>query len=803
MANNDKTIKIGAAIDPNVKTVFATLEKEIAKANKTLGAGSAASPGMNKNLKEQAQGFLNIKKIGTDAFKSLAQEAERAASKEQSALGRMKKYVSDLKAEYMGLLSAQRATSAGPTGRGANHQPNITRWSAGNGSFGVPPLAPPPPAPPFNSPGNPGGGGPSGKPSLSASDIALMSGTIARAIGGVLQQAGGFAQSIKNMDVQSSATMQQMTTNRFLQGALSGDLSDMYILNRKKSMLGKGTVGQRLEDHAGGKLAPGAELAGQALSGLGGAAASVGGMLIPGGMAARGALGATSGAVRTARGMSQSAGDLSSSLLQTANAGAKFAYGGLDIAEMQNEMGNLDAYRASNPFLMAAQQMINEEKHMRASQSRRLMGRELSAYGLGGGYGYSRGEAGGVAEGLQALGGMSGMFGTSRMVAANTGLKNLGVMDMGSIPTIGGFGKSAMQGSNSYGDTPVGLTAKAGPAMRRITTSRGLLESSMQLAGHGIDMGVGQGALSGIFQAGGGKSAEGSMQVLERAIARGTTAGFTDPRAQQELVGALGQASQGRILEGTDALDRLANFLMGGNRGNGTVAEAQARNSALQGFNNLANNQYVNGKQLAFANTITDSQVQAEYLGRATIEQLAMGTKGNKRMADMGITDAQMSQTLRYTMQNLLSSVAGGSPELQAALRRGGKIDENLLSSQGFGRMKEFDTDQKALAAARMYNGTFDDLDAKSQGGRLKQFTSGAAIAAISTEERTKQLLEKFVGELTKYMANQDNLMTTLTDARTVEEQNKNYDVKAGKVFLVNILKDAGTLNTPPTKKTP
>lgn len=798
MADNNKTITIGAKADPSLKTVLSSVEKEVAKANKTLGAGTAANPGMLKHLKQMAEAFMGIKKSGTDAFKTLATEAERAANKEQASLGRIKKYISELTGAYSSLSAAQKAASGVQTqGRGANFQPQITRWSAGQGAYGVPPLARPPGGPPGGVPPPPG---PTGKqpPGMSPADIALMSGTIARAIGGVLQQAGGFGQSIKNMDVQSVGSMQQMTTNRFLQGALSGDLSDSYILNRKRSMLrGGGTVGQRLEEHAGGKIAPGAELLGQGISGLGTAAASIGGMMIPGGAAARGAM---SGAVRTARGMSGSAQDLSSGLLQTATAGAKYAYGGLDLAEMQNEMGNIDAYRAANPMLMAAQQMINEEKHMRASQSRRLMGKELSAYGLGGGYGYSRGEAGGVAEGLQRLGGMQGMFGASKMVSAAAQVSpDLGVLNMGGIPSIGGFGRSAMMGSNSYGGTPTGLTPQSGPQMKRITTSRGLLESAMQLAGHGIDMSVGQGALSNIFQATGGKSSEGSMQAIERAIARGTTAGFTDPRAQEELVGALGQAAQGRIMDGTDALDRLANFMMGGGKGNGTVAEAQANNRAMAGLNSMSKNPYVNGKQLAFAKTISNDQIQQEYLGRATVEQLASGP--DARMQAVGVTKEMMKKTLQYTMQNLMSSVSGASPKLQAALKKGGPIDEKLLMAEGFGRMGAFDNDQDALSAARKYNASFEDLDIKTKGERVKQYTSGAAIAAISTEERTKQLLEKFVSDLTKYMANQEGLMGALTDAKIAEDQNKNYDIQRGKVFMVQILKDAGTLNPTPVKK--
>lgn len=780
MADNNKTITIGAKVDPNVKTVFASLEKEIAKANKTLGAGTAANPGMAKNLREQKDALLSIKKIGIDAFKTLAQEAERAASKEQTAFGRMKKYISELKAEYMGLSAAQKAASGVQTqGRGANFQPQITRWSAGQGAYGVPPVKPP--SPPIGGP--PGGGnnpGPSGKPQMSPSDIALLASAIGTSVAGVISRGANLIQDSKNMDIQMSGQAQQMVTGRFLNRALQGNMIDSFLLNNAPGKGGSGqTSGQMQESVAGGTkaswLSRGAGVIGNLFSAGGNIATAT-----PQAQALASG-GGGPGYTKTGRGAINGARDAAGNLIDAARGGLEIYNGAPDLDALKSKTDYMDAIAANNPFAVAANDLLQQEKHMRASQSRHLMGQHGKSWGLGAGFGYGRSEAGGIAESLQRMGGMKGMWDT---YSTKNG------------PSAGEMMWKAMGGDPTM--RPIMDEAMNKPTSQRSVSGRGLFRSSMELAAAGHDMGTAQGALSSIFQSGGGRDQEGSMRVLERAIARGTTAGFTDPRAQDELIGALGQATQGRILDGTSSLDRLANLMMGG-KGNGTVAEAGARNSAMQGFNNLASNPYINGKQLAFAKTITDSQIQAEYLGRATVQDLGMGVKGNKRMADVGVTDQMMKKTLQYTMYNMLSSVSGISPELQAALKAGGPIDEKVLSSQGFGRMKEFDTDQKALAAARQYNATFSDLDAKSdrRKGGLPNYTD--AVAPISAEEKTKQMLEPYIQQIQRYMANQDKTVEALANQLGIEKDGtNNWNIKNQDELYVRVI-GRGKMATPPT----
>jgi hypothetical protein len=641
--------------------------------------------------------------------------------------------------------------------------------------------------------------GRSEKPRLAAADVALIASSIGRAVAGAVSGVGGFVQSGKLLQEQNAATVAQALPGRFLNRMLQGDVRDLYFMRHMRGVNG-GTFGADFGGAWEGTGAATLQLAGQALEGATQAGAGIATL-------GRGGAGKGGGGIqRTAGDVAGAGSGIAGGILGTAGA-IRNIFGGRPQAVEAATMGEgLDLAHAMNPLTTAAFDVLAAERGIRASSSRRLMGMHMGARGVGAGYGYDFGQSTGIAESLQRLGGMSGMFGTGgkrtliggAQIDANTAHR---------IYEQAARGELGMDAAMNLPQLREKLMEMSSPQYRTTGGTRGLLQASMQLAGHGIDMGVGQSALTGIFQAsrGAGGTPESTMQALERAVERGTSKGFTDPRVKEEIIGAMGRAAAGAIISSTTGVERLGAFLTAGGSGDMSLAQTQGRVAALAGLDGLSSgNAFFQGVNIASAKGVLGpgaSPLALMALGGATESQLLTGG----RAFDVhGISESQRLEQLRASVgskaqayMNLLS------PEEQARYQSGGFSALGADSTFKLLRsMKSFGNDQTAQGLAEIITG--GDLGALggTSGKRLKQFADGLAVASISMEEQTKaRLMGEEMAKHVMQLFKQFTPGKMLEQIAEFQKQQDEFDFSKGKVFAVKVLKELN--EQPPTPQNP
>jgi len=480
--------------------------------------------------------------------------------------------------------------------------------------------------------------------------------------------------------------------------------------------------------------------------------------------------------------------------------------------------------------------ILGEEKHLRASSSRRLQGKHLSARGMGAGFGYGFGESTGIAESQQRMTGMNGMFGfttggraaiaskTREVLSTDleTGSHTLSNITQG--PNLqrlieltkardwrkkngrdaGGRDTRDIDAEMTVQKSEMAAAGVADLAKNKAIPgkeTRGLLKSAMQMAGHGIDMGAAQQSLSEVFASTGSRGAAGaekSMQLFERAIERGTTKGFTDSRVQEELVTAIAQGAHGMILgDGGKGLERFSSFLTGGGApGDKSVADISARKQAMNAFESMNGNGFFQGVNVASAKNILGKDANARQLmafsGAGDTELLT----GSKRLDAAGVNEDMRLKGFHARIQSKISAYASTDPELAAQLKRSGgdlsKVDGGKMFSVRR-NLRGFNTDQSAQAAADMVQGMGDMSNLSNvKGKRLKSTVDGLAVAAISTEETAKmKILGKEVAEeMAKTFAAIDKKKSDelIEGIQKGEQDGKNFDLKEGKMFVVRLI---------------
>lgn len=621
--------------------------------------------------------------------------------------------------------------------------------------------------------------------SMSPGDAMLIAGAVARAVGSAIGGIGQTIQSEKLLGLGNVAGINQAVQGRMLGRMMQGDVRDFYFMKQLNS---------RLTDDFSGTKAAAAGYLGDVVGGVGGFAAGVGTMMAGGGA---GAAGKGAGIVRTAGDVAGAGSGAVSGLLGAHMAYEQLTSGGPEAAEARTMAQGVGLTEEANPVTNAAFDVLAQERGIRASSSRRLMGMHMAARGLGAGYGYDFGSAVGAAESLQRMTGMQGMFGSSssRTTGGNpahqiTSAEALQFQKLMLDPNIPQSTKAMM----AQGMAQAGTVS---PTVTTTTHSRGLLESSFQLAGHGIDLGVGQQALASTFGAlGGGKgAAENSMKAMERAVERGVAKGFTDPRTQEELIGTIGKAASGTILSGTQGLERVSAFLTAGGSGNMTVTQAQARAGVLQGLDNLgASNPFFQGVNVASSKRFLGAGASPLALmglsGASTTELLT----GGQRFDDLGITQGQRMGAFKDRIGSVIGAYANLDPEVAQAVKAAGgdysKIDKKLIR-RVLRETKTFGTDQAASAAADMFSdlGSVTDLTGV-KGSKLKQYTDGLAAASISMEERTKaELIGKEVAKAMGEMYKNIDPVKLVQQMREEEEKGKNYDFSSGRMLIVQVVR--------------
>ncbi len=172
--------------------------------------------------------------------------------------------------------------------------------------------------------------------------------------------------------------------------------------------------------------------------------------------------------------------------------------------------------------------------------------------------------------------------------------------------------------------------------------------------------------------------------------------------------------------------------------------------------------------------------------------------RGSKHLKDYGITEGQGIKAWQNDISGIVKAYAPLDPQVKAELEANGgdysKLDKSHLS-RILQHTKAYGTDTLADAAAGMFQTVsgFKNPGAPTEQELEKvrrQYGDGAAFASINLEEQTKARL---VGEeVAKHLApflkglNAEAIVKAMIDA---EKDGKNYDVKEGRRFLVEIIK--------------
>jgi hypothetical protein len=362
----------------------------------------------------------------------------------------------------------------------------------------------------------------------------------------------------------------------------------------------------------------------------------------------------------------------------------KGANDGFKLDEILTQREGLDAQQAANPMLMASIDRANAEKMMRAHGSRQLMGREMAAQA----YGFTLGEGIGIAGSIQRRVGMGGMFGKGGMFRGVTNLMSGGIGEGAAVEGIGGL----------------------------------------------------YGAL------GGTRASQGSQatKAIEEAVARGTQRGFADPRTSEELVAAMGRASQGQVIDNTTGMGRLVEFLTGGGNREKSVVDAQARANVMASFNAQGENPFYQGTRIAQAKGILGVNASAgalQAVSSASLEDLMMGSRDLK---NWGISDRQRIQLAKEDVTARITSMAAA-----AGIDPQRALSDPKFREMALRRSKHYSTDREAMNASEMF-GAFlglDPQDAEGQKKFNKRF-GGTGAKLVSMEEQAANTVRELGDKL-------------------------------------------------------
>ncbi len=617
----------------------------------------------------------------------------------------------------------------------------------------------------------------------------MIGASIASAIASTVGRGAGMFQSYKTMEEGNLASINQGVQGRFLGEMLSGSLkSQLFMKNRRgirgesiqEKMLGSGQWGGTEE--ANTKLW---------MQGVGGAAGIVQGAATLALTRGAGAGGA-GGTMTTPGDIAGAGGHIAGGGLSILDAAMKGQKGYADAAEMATVMGGLDATIAANPYLSNASDLLQSEKHMRAAGGRVLESQHLGVRGVGAGYGYSFGESIQIAESMKRRAGMTDMFGSSTLTSRASLTPN-------EAHTAYEMRASGKLFGTPLGDMPLDAASAwlQDKSTDKFSRGRGRLQGAMQLAGAGMDMGVGQNALDSIFMATGGKAggAEKTMQALERAVERGTERGFTSPRTQEELVAAMGQAAEGRILGGTEGLEFLAQTLGGHSSGDVTVSGASARRRVLgQMDGDYGNNSFFQGIAMAQAKNMLGggNPAAAMAMGGASVTDLLVGSQ---QLSDFGIGRDTQKKAAMERMKVAFMARMSYDPEAAAAFKTAGgdltKIDEKILRRTYGNKIGTNDEDAQAYAdiVKGMGDGTLTDAKAR----RMKQHGDSAAMNSIRVEEMTKAQLVTAFDEALKLNFKDmtaDKIAERIRSGAKDEEEGKNLALTSGRQYVVEVVRE-------------
>lgn len=615
-----------------------------------------------------------------------------------------------------------------------------------------------------------------------------MAAAMAAAIGSTLSAALGAAQQLKTGKEQTFAGTMQSGLGSMVSDLVRGGYSarmGFLAEHSAQKYAGKGAlVGKELLNAAGN--------VGQV---IGGTVAVAGSPFTGPATPATAALGAGV-AANGARGL--------------VSQGVRVFTGGISAEEQATVMRGIESRLASDPIHQMAGQLLVEEADTYASGNRALMGKAGMARGIGTGFGRRFGDSVAIAHGLQRLTGMSGMEDGRALVRAGRKADPAMHQKMIQEGAAALTQYSLATGNWNTSDQMAAITKNAEEHLQDRkavyrSTGRGTLRGVMQLAGHGIDLGVATQSVGNIFQGLGGQgrnkmaAGETIMQAFERAVARGTSQGITDPRTREELVSYMGQAAQGRVLSDTSGIERMASLLgLGGEKGKEkTKADIEGTKAAFNALNAAVENPMLQGlyiKQAAEAMGANAPIHALKTAGAATWQELMQGSQALSDSAAIRGLSKEQEERERFSLarQRVIADVklgarAAGLSENIDQLMQDPKQLRTALSN-----LKRYHGDEHAVKrAAEVFpelirSQSFADM---TTGARetLKQY---GGSATISMEEAAKQQIRAMV-DLKKELENQRAAWKEIFEktGKLGEEArvNENFDINKGTQILVTV----------------
>ncbi|CAB4126927.1 hypothetical protein UFOVP75_45 [uncultured Caudovirales phage] len=576
---------------------------------------------------------------------------------------------------------------------------------------------------------------------------------IVAGVAGVGSLVGGIAdtyQTAKTMEIGNLAAIQQATTGRWIGNHARGDISDEFMLARRRSISG--------ELHETGFLRDMLDEGG-AFRGEGATKVGLGVEAGMSGLKGAGAFWDLIKSLSPNSGMStaQSIGGMSSGVEGTLSPLTKWNLGKPQVMDAATAMEALDLTKQANPGTMFGLDLLRAEAPMQAAGARKLMGAR-NAYGArsaGTEFGYSGSEAIAIAEGLQER-----------------------------------------VGARSQG---------------------GLLRPSMEVARAGISMGAGQDALASIYSATGQSGAK-AFEAVKNSIVMGMDRGFRDPRAQQEIVGAIADGARGAIMKDTSGLEAIASFMTGGvpmtKDASGkmvpadmSVADIQARRGAMQGLNDLyQTNPFFQGVRIANANNVLGRNAPINQLiaaSSATDTELIAGNSLKMRLND--ISPEKGRSIVSGDIAAAVVQASSMSPKLRAAIAKAGGIghikDLNIDDiEQGLSLTKQFgSSDQMIQASAQLFKS--QDFTSKAGKENLKKYKDGIAEGLIGEQELTKlnfaaKMQAENLGPI--IAAAIKEIPTTVAKIMEGEKMGQNLDLDKTKQYVVQIIREIPSGTAPP-----
>lgn len=379
-------------------------------------------------------------------------------------------------------------------------------------------------------------------------------------------------------------------------------------------------------------------------------------------------------------------------------------------------------------------------------------------------------------------------------MAALDALKRANPMWQYGVRQLEGMGQYAqaerMLGGQSLGFRNLGWgyslsetlgAAQAQQQMTGLGGVRDLTRAGLRGGAAGMDLGIYQGALSGLFMATGGarKGSAEAIKILEEGVARGTVKGWSDPRTSQEMASAIGQAAKGQVGVTSEGVNALVAFLGAGAKGPLSVGEAQARRNTLDVMHGQTG--IDQGMRLLMASKALPGRSPYQW-GMLASESPTSILMGGAQYGAKGF-NMNAAARARFLQQQVMWEMrkAGTLGQLTPEEMR----DPESLAYKGLLGTKRYGTSpQQALESAKMFIGLSDmlaggdvsDESLKRLVAKTFKNRGGVGAKVVGVGEAAHAEVDRITGEAARQFTKEDVVEAMKSYAET-ERSARNMDL--------------------------